>query len=257
MLCSPTPSFCLFDSVWSRSSCCSRPLVPSFHGCAAARGPPYASPRSYGSSCSGDMVCSVWRCLRGSRRCCVSCVAAANGSGRSETGGPCSPTHRRLFSDQLKMNFLKEKEVRKGMGATSLNRRVKEVEPEEVQGRIMVACGWLVQGNFRAGAAARVPEQAPRHWRSVGRILETKVKEERPPTRRCGVGRRGRPAGRPQCGAGRRGNRPARRRCDAGVQAAVQGGDMTAELRLGRWRGKAGSGARDTIRFDFLFLRVG
>ncbi|XP_037439670.1 uncharacterized protein LOC119307699 isoform X8 [Triticum dicoccoides] len=97
MLCSPTPSFCLFDSVWSRSSCCSRPLVPSFHGCAAARGPPYASPRSYGSrvSCSGDMVCSVWRCLRGSRRCCVSCVAAANGSGRSETGGPCSPTHRR------------------------------------------------------------------------------------------------------------------------------------------------------------------
>ncbi|XP_037408171.1 uncharacterized protein LOC119270280 isoform X2 [Triticum dicoccoides] len=164
----------------------------------------------------------------------------------------------RQLTDALNgSDFLKEKEVRKGMGATSLNRRVKEVEPEEVQGRIMVACGWLVQGNFRAGAAARVPEQAPRHWRSVGRILETKVKEERPPTRRCGVGRRGRPAGRPQCGAGRRGNRPARRRCDAGIQAAVQGGDMTAELRLGRWRGKAGSGARDTIRSDFLFLRVG
>ena len=54
--------------------------------------------------------------------------------------------------------------------------QVKEVEPEEVQGRIIVACGWLVQGNFRAGAAARVPEQAPRHWRSVGRILETKVR---------------------------------------------------------------------------------
>ncbi|XP_044339414.1 uncharacterized protein [Triticum aestivum] len=179
------------------------------------------------------------------------------GSGRSETGGPCSPTHRRLFSDQLKMNFLKEKEVPKGDGSNkSLNLRVKEVEPEEVQGRIIVACGWLVQGNFRAGAAARVPEQAPRHWRSVGRILETKVKEERPPTRRCGVGRRGRPAGRPQCGAGRRGNRPARRRCDAGIQAAVQGGDRTAELRLGRWRGKAGSGARDTIRFGFLFCEL-
>ncbi|XBJ26522.1 hypothetical protein VPH35_003922 [Triticum aestivum] len=112
------------------------------------------------------------------------------------------------------------------MGATSLNRRVKEVEPEEVQGRIIVACGWLVQGNFRV---ARVPEQAPRHWRSVERILETKVKEERPPTRRCDVGRRGSPAGRPQCAAGRRGNRPARRRCDAGIEAAVHGGDRARQ----------------------------
>ncbi|KAM3228080.1 hypothetical protein ACQJBY_059665 [Aegilops geniculata] len=48
-LLSDTIFICLFDSVWSRSSSCSRPPVPSFHGCAAARGPPYASPRSYGS----------------------------------------------------------------------------------------------------------------------------------------------------------------------------------------------------------------
>ncbi|XP_044339415.1 uncharacterized protein [Triticum aestivum] len=84
----------------------------------------------------------------------------------------------RQLTDALNgSDFLKEKEVPKGDGSNkSLNLRVKEVEPEEVQGRIIVACGWLVQGNFRAGAAARVPEQAPRHWRSVGRILETKVR---------------------------------------------------------------------------------
>lgn len=41
-----------------------------------------------------------------------------------------------------------------------------------MQGRITVACGRLVQGTCRAGAAmaARVPGQAPGHWRSRGRM---------------------------------------------------------------------------------------
>ncbi|KAM3211043.1 hypothetical protein ACQJBY_064712 [Aegilops geniculata] len=85
----------------------------------------------------------------------------------------------------------------------------------------------------------------------IGKDIRKKVKESGPhSTVRWDPGREASM----RCRAAREPSREAT--CDAGVEVAVQGGEGAAELRLGRWRGKAGRGARGTIRFSFLFLRV-